>query len=81
MYTYLQSIFYRSNLVIIYMLYILYIFINSKFPLQQIPVKRNFHYNEKKFGPLEFVVTGFYCVMYSLRSLQHTTKYIIHWTT
>jgi len=25
--------------------------IYSKFPLQRIQIQRNFHYNEKKFGP------------------------------
>jgi len=66
MYTYLQSIFYRSNLVIIYMLYILYIFINSKFPLQQIPVKLNFHYNEKKIRSPRVRCNGILLYMVSL---------------
>jgi hypothetical protein len=32
--------------------------------LFEFSLQRNIRYNEKKLGPLEFVVTGFYCILF-----------------
>jgi hypothetical protein len=42
--------------------------------LFEFSLQQNFRYNEKKFGPLEFVVTGFYCISIFLIFYPKRTK-------